>query len=129
MKTLIAEDDASSQTLLKKFLSRYGACEIAADGGQAVEMAGVAMRNRMGYDLICMDLRMPVMNGDEAMREIRKQETAARVANPALIIVTTAHNDTNSIAGALLSHCNAYMVKPLNLAKLKNELKERGLIS
>jgi two-component system chemotaxis response regulator CheY len=129
MKSLVAEDDASSQTLLKKFLSRYGACEIAADGGKAVEMAGVAMRNCMAYDLICMDLRMPVMNGDEAMREIRKQEAAAGVAKPALIIVTTAHHDTDSIAGALLSRCNAYLVKPIDLAKLKAELKTHRLIS
>lgn len=129
MKSLVAEDDASSQTLLKKFLSRYGTCEIAADGAKAVEMAGVAMRNYMAYDLICMDLRMPVMNGDQAMQEIRKQETAARVTKPALIIVTTGHNDTDSIAGALLSRCNAYLVKPIDLAKLKTELKLHGLIS
>jgi two-component system chemotaxis response regulator CheY len=129
MKSLVAEDDVTSQMLLKKFLSRYGTCELAADGRQAVEMAAVAMRNHMAYDLICMDLRMPVMNGDEAMHEIRKQEAAARVANPALIIVTTAHNDSDSIAGALLSRCNAYLVKPINLAKLKGELKARGLVN
>lgn len=129
MKSLVAEDDASSQTLLKKYLSRHGGCEVAADGEQAVEMAGVALRNHMGYDVICMDLRMPAMNGDEAIRLIRKQEAAARVERPALIIVTTAHSDTDSITGALLSRCNAYLVKPIDLGKLKAELQIHGLIS
>jgi two-component system chemotaxis response regulator CheY len=128
MRSLVAEDDATSQTLLKKFLSRYGECHIAFDGKEAVEAAASALGSRQSYDLICMDLKMPVMDGQAAIREIRKQEVASRAVNPAKIIVTTAHTDSESIAGALLGRCNAYLVKPIDIAKLKAELKTLGLI-
>ena len=97
------------------------------DGKQAVEAAGQALRSRQAYDLICMDLRMPIMDGQEAIREIRKQEAEAGVAHSTKIIVTTAHTDSESIAGALMGRCNAYLVKPIDIAKLKQELRNLGL--
>jgi two-component system chemotaxis response regulator CheY len=128
MKSLVAEDDATSRALLKNYLSRYGVCEIAEDGKNAVELAAIALDSHQSYDLICMDLVMPVMGGQEAIREIRKQESVARVSTPAKIIVTTAYTDNESITGALLARCNAYLVKPIDLNKLKTELKTLGLI-
>jgi two-component system chemotaxis response regulator CheY len=128
MKSLVAEDDATNRKLLQTFLSRYGECDIALDGKDAVKAVGHAIQCHLQYDLICMDLRMPEMDGQEAIREIRKNEAAAKVLKPAKIIVTTIHTDTNSIAGALLGRCNAYLVKPIDTAKLKKELKALGLI-
>jgi two-component system chemotaxis response regulator CheY len=128
MRSLIAEDDATSRKILQTFLSRYGDCQIAVDGQQAVNAARSARLDRQGYDLICMDLKMPVMNGQEAIREIRKEESAAGVSNATKIIVTTAHTDSESIAGALLSRCDAYLVKPIDATKLRDELRTFGLI-
>jgi CheY-like chemotaxis protein len=68
------------------------------------------------------------MDGQEAIREIRKQEAIAGVVNVAKIIVTTIHTDMDSITGALLGRCNAYLVKPIDTAKLRNELTSLGLI-
>jgi two-component system chemotaxis response regulator CheY len=127
MKSLIAEDDATNRKLLQTFLSRYGTCDVALDGKQAVDAVRLARQNRQSYDLICMDLRMPVMDGQKAIREIRKQEVAASVAKPAKIIVTTVHTDMVDITTALLGRCNAYLVKPIETAKLKKELKTLGL--
>jgi len=128
MKSLVAEDDATSRKLLQAFLSRYGICDIALDGEEAVNTVRLACQNHQNYDLICMDLRMPRMDGQEAIREIRKQEAAASIAKSTKIIVTTIHADMEDITTALLGRCNAYMVKPLNTAKLKKELKTLGLI-
>jgi two-component system chemotaxis response regulator CheY len=128
MKSLVAEDDLTSRTLLRKYLSRHGQCDVVADGKEAVAAAGAALELHQNYDLICMDLRMPVMDGQEAIREIRKQEADAGGANAAKIIVTTAYTDTDSITGALLGRCNAYLVKPIELAKLRDELKVFRLI-
>jgi len=128
MKSLVAEDDATNRKLLKAFLSRYGECDIAVDGNEAVNAVLLAIENRREYDLVCMDLRMPRMDGQEAIREIRKQEAAKQVAKTAKIIVTTVHTDTESIASALLGRCDAYLVKPIDTGKLKKELVALGLI-
>jgi len=128
MNSLVAEDDATNRKLLKAFLSRYGNCDIAVDGKEAVNAALLALQSHRGYDLVCMDLRMPLMDGQEAIREIRKQEAALGAAKPSKIIVTTIHTDTDSITGALLGRCNAYLVKPIDTAKLLAELKTFKLI-
>ena len=128
MKSLVAEDDATNRKLLQTFLSRYGGCDIALDGKEAVDAVRIARQDHRSYDLICMDLRMPEMDGQVAIREIRKQEAAAGVARPVKIIVTTVHAEMEDITGALLGRCNAYLVKPIETAKLKKELKGLGLI-
>ena len=128
MKSLVAEDDATNRKLLNAFLSRYGQCDIAIDGKEAVNAVVLAIQSYREYDLVCMDLRMPQMDGQEAIREIRRQEAAGRVSKAAKIIVTTIHTDSDSIATALLGRCDAYLVKPIDTAKLKKELIALGLI-
>ena len=128
MKSMVAEDDAINRKLLKTVLSRYGQCDIASNGKEAVNAFRLALENHQGYDLVCMDLRMPQMDGQEAIREIRKQEVSAGVSKTSKIIVTTAHTDRESITTALLGRCNAYLVKPIDTGKLKKELKTLGLI-
>jgi two-component system chemotaxis response regulator CheY len=128
IKCLIAEDDVSSRALLQAFLSRYGECHLAEDGKTAVELARRAREDRESFDLICMDLRMPIMEGHEAIREIRKHEAASGALRPAKIIVTTAHSDLASITSALLARCNSYLVKPIDTVKLMAELQTLGLV-
>jgi two-component system chemotaxis response regulator CheY len=127
MKCLIAEDDATSRVLLLGVLSRLGECDIAVDGKEAVEAVNKARLNRRSYDLVCMDLHMPVMDGQEAIREIRKQEADAGVMKTTKIVVTTALSDMESITNALLGKCNAYLMKPIDTRKLLSELQELGL--
>jgi two-component system, chemotaxis family, chemotaxis protein CheY len=128
MKSLVAEGDATNRKLLQTFLSRYGGCDIAVDGKDAVNAVRLARQNHHSYDLVCMDLRMPEMDGQEAIREIRKQEAVAGVRQIAKIIVTTVHTDMEDITTALLGRCNAYLVKPIDTARLKKELQALGLI-
>lgn len=128
MKSLVAEDDITSRTLLQHFLSQFGECHVVKDGKQAVEAVQAARQERKSFDLVCMDLRMPIMDGHDAIREIRRQEVIAGALHTARIIVTTAHSDMESITQALLGKCNSYLVKPIDTGKLQSELVELGLI-
>jgi two-component system, chemotaxis family, chemotaxis protein CheY len=128
MKSLVAEDDATNRKLLQAILSRYGTCDVAVDGMEAVSAVRRAREDHQSYDLVCMDLRMPQMDGLEAIREIRKQEASAGVLRAAKIVVTTIHTDMESITEALLGRCDGYLVKPFDTAKLKKELKGLGLL-
>ncbi len=128
MKSLVAEDDVTSRMILKKYLSTYGECDVVADGREAVQAVKEARKKRQRYDLVCLDLGMPVMDGQQALREIHTEEMAAGELRTTKIIITTGQTDMNSITNALIGKCSAYLMKPINPEKLRCELQELGLI-
>ena len=74
MKILIAEDEFVSRTKLEKILSSYGECHVTVDGSEALLAFKAALETNEPYDLICLDILMPKMDGHEALQEIRKME-------------------------------------------------------
>jgi len=72
MKTLIAEDDFTGRLLLQEILKRYGALHIAVNGKEAVEAVRTAMDAGEPYDLVCLDIMMPEMDGYQALAEISR---------------------------------------------------------
>ena len=74
MKTLIVEDEFTSRRLLQKILAAYGECDIAIHGKEALEAFRLARDEREPYDLICLDIMMPEMDGQETLKMIRKTE-------------------------------------------------------
>src|SRR5277367_4581089 len=67
-RVLLVEDDLASRLVLRTFLSRYGECHIAVNGKEAVEARRASLERGQRYDLICMDIMMPEMDGREAVR-------------------------------------------------------------
>lgn len=128
MRSLVAEDDATSRLVLRTFLANFGECTLVQNGHEAVEAVKSAYLNRQGFDLVCMDLRMPVMVGHEAIKQIREFESAQNILRPSKVLVTTAMTDMESITHALLGKCNAYLMKPIDLKWLRKELEEPGLV-
>ena len=117
MKTLIVEDDFTSRLMMQAFLSRYGECHIAVNGKEAVQAFRSALEAGQRYDLICMDIMMPEMNGREAMKQVRALEEAAGTfsSSGVKIIMTTAVNDLKEVSQCFYELCDAYLVKPVNL--------------
>jgi len=130
MKTLIVEDDLTSRILLEKILSPYGECRNASNGREAVEAFQTARNGGAPFDLICLDIKMPVMDGQETLKEIRALEEAAgiQVGEGVKIIMTTALGDPKNVIKAHYQVCNAYLVKPIDKAKLLEHLKSFSLI-
>lgn len=130
MKTLIVEDDFTSRLLLQELLKIYGPSHIAVNGKEAVEAAHLALEMGEPYNLICLDITMPEMDGHEALRQIREQEEARGImsSNGAKIVMTTALGDPKNVIAAWRSLCDAYLTKPIRKAKLLEELRKLGLI-
>jgi two-component system, chemotaxis family, chemotaxis protein CheY len=138
MRILIAEDDVTSQLLLKTFLSKYGECHLAVNGKEAVAAFRTGQESGKNYDLVCMDIMMPEMDGQTAVQEIRELEKAGGsssakgaqlvMTNGAKIIMTTALNDVKNVFQAFHSLCDAYLFKPIDTAKLLAHLREFHLI-
>ena len=131
MKILIAEDDFMVRRILKEILSPYGDCDIVIDGNEAVQAFRMAWEDNKPYDLICLDIMMPVMDGQEALKIIRKEETemAVHPSEEVKVIMITALDDQKSIFEAYYKGgATSYIVKPVDKEKLLEEIQKLGLI-
>jgi two-component system, chemotaxis family, chemotaxis protein CheY len=130
MKTLIVEDDFTSRLLLQELLKSYGPSHIAVNGEEAVEAVNAALEAGEHYDLICLDIMMPKMDGQVALRIFRDQEEARgiRSSEGAKIVMTTALSDIQSVMEAYRNLCDGYLTKPIEKAKLLEELRNLKLI-
>jgi two-component system chemotaxis response regulator CheY len=130
VKTLIVEDEITSRVLLRELLKRYGVPHVAMNGKEAVEAVSTALDTLEPYDLICMDIMMPEMNGQEALKKIRQMEGEAGIepVRRAKVIMTTAHADKDNVLQAIQSQCDYFLVKPIDGRALLEELRRMGLI-
>jgi two-component system, chemotaxis family, chemotaxis protein CheY len=130
MKSLIVEDDFTSRLLLQKLLEPFGECHVAVNGREAVNACKSARDGGAPYTLVCLDIVMPGMNGQEALKTIREQEDAAGVppGGGAKIIMTTGLQTVGDVAAAYQELCDGYLVKPIDKRKLVGLLKELALV-
>ena len=126
MRILIAEDDFASRKAILKFLSAYGECDVTVDGMEAIDAFMMALEEEDPYDLICLDVMMPVMDGYQALKNIRDIEREHNVdpADQARVIMTTALNEEKNVKKAFELGCTVYCAKPIDLEKLKDMLEK-----
>jgi two-component system, chemotaxis family, chemotaxis protein CheY len=130
MRTLIVEDDFTNRMILRGFLSPYGECDIVIDGNEAIQAVKMAWDEKKPYDLICMDIMMPNMDGQEAIGKIREMEEQMKIRqnNKAIIIMTTSRADSDDIKNAMKAGATWYLIKPIDRKKLLYKLRELNLI-
>jgi len=131
MKTLIVEDDFTSRLLLQEVLKHYGPTHIAVNGREAVEAVRASLEGKDRYDLVCLDIMMPEMDGQTTLKKIRELEEAKGILSTtgAKIIMTTALVDVKNIVDAFKGLCDGYMVKPVKKSELLAKLKSLKLIA
>jgi two-component system, chemotaxis family, chemotaxis protein CheY len=130
MRILIAEDDFISRKYMMRFLSKYGECDVTVDGTEAIEAFTMALESEEGYDLICLDIMMPNMDGYQALQIIRDIEKQKGIPEDKAvkIIMTTALSEGKNVTKAFKLGCTAYAGKPIDQDKFENELRKLDLI-
>ncbi|MDR2705035.1 MAG: response regulator [Planctomycetaceae bacterium] len=107
-RILLAEDSKDSRRLFSLIIKKAGAEVVEADNGQvAVNMVTENLNNSLPFDMILMDMEMPVMDGYTATRQLRE----AGYTNP--IIALTAHALSEEYQKCLDAGCNDYAMKPI----------------
>lgn len=130
MRILIAEDDFASRKMMQKYLSQYGETDVTVDGMEAIDAFLMALEEDEPYDLICLDVMMPVMDGYQALKGIREMEQERGISKDAgaKIIMMTALNDESNVKMAFDLGCTVYAPKPVDFDKLKKLLIKLGLV-
>ncbi len=131
MKTLIVEDDPTSRLLLHTILRGYGACELAADGREALAAIVQAEKVKQPFHLVCLDIMMPDIDGKEVLDTLRGLERASgRLPETwSKVVMTTARDDVNTVGTSYYNLCDRYLVKPIDKAKLLTCLRELKLLA
>jgi len=113
-KILLAEDDLVTQKTVKRLLEKSGhEVLVAADGGEALRLLAEGP-----FDLVLMDVQMPVMDGVEATRRIRGGE-AGEAASRVLVVALTAYAMAGDSETFLAAGMNHYLAKPVEIEELR----------
>lgn len=128
-RVLVVDDNRINLNLMMTFMKRRNltALEAAENGKLAVEAAEQMLS---GFDIIFMDMSMPVMNGFEATRAIRSLERDHDGRVPAIIIALTGLSSSRDESEALASGVDMFLTKPVSfkeVSRLLDEWEKNGL--
>jgi two-component system sensor histidine kinase/response regulator len=119
LRVLLVEDNVVNQKVAAALLARHGfAVHVASDGAQAVDQWDAAPG---GFDVVLMDVQMPVMDGFQATAAIRARERATGGHVP--IIAVTAHTRSASRERCLAAGMDAYLEKPIEAGTLYQTIR------
>jgi len=127
-RILIADDLPVNRTLLEHFVKKYGDCQFATTGLEVLSAFEEAHKAGAPIDLIMLDIMMPEMDGQEALKLLRSKEQAMglRQAQEVKVIMVTSLGDWDNALAGFKSGVVEYVVKPIKESKLKKALNEMG---
>ncbi len=120
-RVLLVEDHAVNRMMVEMMLRKAGVTVTTAeDGRQAVDRAWSAWQEQGGFDLVLMDMQMPVMDGYAATRELRRLGYTGR------IVALTANAMTGDRERCIEAGCDDFLSKPVDRTRLADELSRLG---
>jgi two-component system, chemotaxis family, chemotaxis protein CheY len=129
MRSLVVEDTRVVQMILEKLLEPYGECQVAKNGAEAIDAFHQAYGEKRPFDLVCLDMGLPDLDGREVLSKLRAFEEARGVQTDqkVSVIAITAASDTATVR-SVVEMGNGYIVKPISREKLVENLVRLGLI-
>ena len=119
IRVLLVEDNEINQQIAMEMLNLLGAkVELAQNGAQAVDM--IAGKPKCYYQIVFMDIQMPVMNGYDAARKIRSMDKGAMDCLP--IVAMTADAFSEDIKKSRMAGMNEHLAKPISMKSLQRIL-------
>ena len=118
MHVLLAEDNSVNQRLTTRLLEKRGHRVTVANNGQEV----IAQLRLSSFDLVLMDVQMPLLDGLDATRMIREQERGSRVHQP--IVALTAHAFKGDQERCEAAGMDGYLAKPIRPEELDAVLQK-----
>jgi two-component system chemotaxis response regulator CheY len=131
MRALVVEDNFVNRKYLLKIIEPYFECDVVVNGLEAIEAYHSANSEDSPYDLICLDIMIPEMDGQEVLRAIRDDEASKGLALllGVKIIMISALDDAKNILSSFREGCESYITKPFKPEDLLAELRKMDLIS
>lgn len=128
MNILIAEDDLASRKYLTKVLEKYGEVDAVIDGIEAVDCFLEKIEKSETYDLVCLDIMMPRVDGYKALDAIRDIEEEFNASKRCKIVMTSALNEIDQREPSKEHKHDGYVMKPIDIADITNVMRDLGLI-
>ena len=130
IRCLIVDDDRVCREVLRDMLDPVAECDFAYDGSEAVDVVRLAIEDRSPYELICLDIMMPGMDGHEALSAIRELETKNGIhgTDTVRVVMTTALRDSKHCIQSFREGCECYVTKPVNQDELFGKLRLLNLL-
>jgi two-component system chemotaxis response regulator CheY len=130
MRSLVVEDEFVARSVLQRFLARYGDCDVAVDGAEAIAAVERSLEDSSRYDVVCLDIGLPRLDGQGVLERIRnlELERGLQLGQGCRVIMTTVTTSATHVLGAFRGGADAYLPKPISLAALTQELKTLRLI-
>jgi two-component system chemotaxis response regulator CheY len=132
MRILIVEDDVSNRLMLSECLRRTHNADVAVNGQEAVLAFQLAHMENEPYQVVLLDIEMPVMDGQETLKTIREMEAGMGVkpGQEAKILMISAHGDQQNMFDAVFKGgASGYLVKPVPcevlLESISNAVKRK----
>ena len=130
LKTLIVDDHPASILLLQDMLMEYCECFAATSGMQAIKVFEKALDEKKPFEVVLLDIEMPVMNGVETLKKLREMELYWNKKNllfdearfSRIIMQTASENPKNLVDSYLEGKCNGYINKPFNKKDLIDKI-------
>lgn len=112
---------------MEKIMEPYGEMDVAVNGSEAIHLYEESIKSGTPYELIMLDIMLPLVDGQSVLYHIRKYEQHHPELSHVKVIVTSALGDLQTVKTMIKYRCDAYLRKPIDRNMLVEKLHELGI--